>query len=95
MGLDLEEHAPNLLVNLDKFIEYSKLEKKIISVVQDKTHQRTGMPYLYFTMQLRNAEPEIMLYNAGNLKKFVDDYEDGRIKVQFTLEELLNEAREV
>jgi hypothetical protein len=86
---DLAEFAPNLSSNLECCIDFAKLGYKVNSVIRRKKHQKTEMPYLYFNMNMRNGEVPLMLLNQGKLAAFLEDYQTGKVKIEFTYQELM------
>jgi hypothetical protein len=90
MVVDLEQFAPNLRANLEFCINGVKLGYKINSVIRQKRHKATDMPYIYSTMSMRNGEVPLMLLNEANLFNFLDDYQSGKVKIEFNFQELMS-----
>jgi hypothetical protein len=87
---DLDEFAPNLKANLESFINYANLGYKVNSVVRERRHKTSEMPYVHLTMGLRNGDVPLMLFSEGKLISFLQDYQAGKLKVEFSFQELMN-----
>jgi hypothetical protein len=51
-----------------------------------------GRQYTYLTFNKINASVGLKVILEGGMKQFINDYQDGKISIDFTLEQLVEEA---
>lgn len=79
--------------NVSKFIHVTRCGYRFIKVSVKKT-DKGGTPYKYLTYLLPNADTDgIKLVLTGPWAKVFEDYQNRLIRVDFTLDELVEEAR--
>lgn len=90
MEADLKEFAPKLNANLASCVDFVNRGYKVNSLIEQKDHLATNMPYVFLTMGLRNGNVPLMLLDEANIADFLRDYQEGKVKIDFSYQELLD-----
>ena len=84
----LREHE---VEQLQQFFDFVKNGKRIVGTLIGRK-DRAGRPYLHPSFHMANSSQGVKVIIEGGLGAFIKDYQEGKVTIDFTLEELVEEA---
>lgn len=89
----LKEDAPGLLKQYNEFFSCVKDGLTITSGLSKNKHKVNNAEYYFIRFKTGNVDITATVYDVERLGQFIKDYAYGMIKIDFTLDELIEEAR--
>jgi hypothetical protein len=89
---ELKTNAPALFNQFNEMFECFKERATVTFGRKRRIHTEHGSAYYHLKMRKGNYESEATIYEVEGLGRFIKDYIDGIISIDFTLDELIEEA---
>ncbi|WP_423149205.1 hypothetical protein [Rubrolithibacter danxiaensis] len=84
----LREHE---VEQLEQFFEFVKNGHRIVGTLITRK-DKAGRPYQHPPFHMAKSSQGVKVITEGGMAVFIKDYQEGRITINFTLEELIEEA---
>ena len=88
----IKSKIPALFYKYSEAFLAMKEDMIVANMLDVKQHQINKSDYIFLKLRRGNQRIEAPIYLVGNMEKFLRDYADRKIKIDFTLAELIEEA---